>query len=74
MPGVTQFRPQVQPPQPQPPDAEPVSELVPAAVANENRRRTRALPHLGHESSVRTEEPMGRRSSNRCSQPRQMYS
>ena len=68
--------PQVQAPHPQPPLdavwAGPV--LSPAAVANENRRRTRSLPQFGHASSIWIGEPIGRRSSNGRSQPRQMYS
>jgi hypothetical protein len=58
--------PQVQAPQPQPP--------LDAVWANENRRRTRSLPQFGHASSTWTGEPIGRRSSNRRSQLRQMYS
>lgn len=68
--------PQVHAPHPQPPlDAVwegPV--LAPGAAANENRRRTRSLPQFGHASSAWTVEPIGRRSSNGRSQPRQMYS
>jgi hypothetical protein len=66
----------VQAPQPQPP-LDVVwagSVLGPAAVANENRRRTRSLPQFGHASSTWTVEPIGRRSSNERSQLRQMYS
>jgi hypothetical protein len=68
--------PQVQAPQPQPPlDAVGAgSVFAPAAVANENRRRTRSLPQFGHATSTWTVEPIGRRSSNGRSQPRQMYS
>jgi hypothetical protein len=68
--------PQLQAPQPQPPlDAVGAgSVFAPAAVANENRRRTRSLPQFGHASSTWTGEPIGRRSSNRRSQLRQMYS
>jgi hypothetical protein len=68
--------PQVQAPQPQPPlDAVGAgSVFAPAAVANENRRRTRSLPQFGHATSTWTVEPIGRRSSNGRSQLRQMYS
>ncbi len=66
----------MQAPQPHPPlDAVWVGSVVaPGAAANENRRRTRSLPQFGHASSARTVEPIGRRSSNGRSQPRQMYS
>src|SRR5207244_11160081 len=64
---------QPQPPPQQPPGTCPLA--LPVAVENENRRRTRSLPHEGHASAVSTEtELIGRRSSNGCSQARQMYS
>ena len=69
--------PQPQPPPQQPPATGPELSLLepPVAAEKENRRRTRSLPHEGHASAVSTElELIGRRSSNGCSQARQMYS
>jgi hypothetical protein len=70
----------VQWPQPQPPEDDIgfgerlVSDAVPVLAAKENRLRARSLPQFGHATSVRTAELIGRRSSKRCSQDRQMYS
>ena len=67
---------QPQPPPQQPPGTCPLALVaLPVAVENENRRRTRSLPHEGHASAVSTEtELIGRRSSNGRSHARQMYS
>jgi hypothetical protein len=69
--------PQPQLPPQQPPATGPGLALAafPVAAENENRRRTRSLPHEGHANAVSTGPAViGRRSSNGCSHARQMYS
>lgn len=65
----------MQDPQPHPPDdsgADVPADALPAT--NENRRRTRSLPHEGQASAVSTAAVIGRRSSKWCSHAMQRYS
>ena len=63
-------------PQPQPPEDRGAAASPPDGLAatNENRRRTRLLPHEGQASTVSTAADIGRRSSNRRSHAMQRYS